>query len=269
VTSQPTPGRGGRAAAGLAAGALCGFLMRDLGLTGLASYRGDSIALVLLGALLGVLLWGTALRRALLGLVSGLAGLWLLVAFTPLSALLADGLPRRDAEEPADAVFVLASRIQPDGTLTATALSRLVHGLELIGRGRAPRLLLSELHPPDRSYAAVARPIMQHLGITADVLTVGPVGNTRDEAVAVGALCRQRGWRRLLVVTSPLHSRRACAALEREGVVVLSSPAPEIRYDETLAWPSSRLFAFSSALHERIGLWLYRRRGWLAASPAD
>jgi uncharacterized SAM-binding protein YcdF (DUF218 family) len=253
-----------RAGLGAALGALTGLIAKELDLPSLVSYWYARAPLVLLSALLGALLWQTRLRW-LVGALSGAAfGLWLLVAFTPLSRLLARDLSRRDAPSSADAVFVLSSGLQADDELTSAAMTRLLRGLELLEGGKAPRIILSELHPPQPSYALPARELMKNLGLDQELLTVGPVGNTRDEAVAVAALFRARGWRRLLVVTTPAHSRRACAAFEREGLEVTCLPSTETRYDfENLEKSDDRIFAFGGLLHEWIGLFVYRQRGWL------
>jgi uncharacterized SAM-binding protein YcdF (DUF218 family) len=253
-----------RIATGLAMGILMGLVAYELQLASLLSIWGDRAPVVLAAGLLGALLGATRLRR-LAGVGAGIAmGAWFLVAFTPLCPWLAQGLPRRDPLTQADAVFVLASRLQADGEPTTDAMNRLFHALELLGQGWAPRLILSELRPPSRSYAEVARPLLEHLGLKAELLTVGPVYNTHDEALAVGALYRERGWKRLLVVTSPSHSRRAGAALEHEGITVFSSPSVETRFDlETLDRADDRLSAFGSLIHERVGLWVYKRRGWI------
>jgi uncharacterized SAM-binding protein YcdF (DUF218 family) len=236
-------------------GATAGFLARDL-LTEFAS-------LWLPAAALGGLFWRTRLKPVMIAAVVALAALWLSVAFTPLATHLARGLTRRDAVGPADAVLVLSSRLQKDGELTPPAMSRLVHGLELLGQGLAPRIVLSELAPPAPSYAAAARTLMAHLGSPHELESLGPVHRTRDEAMQVADLCRRQGWHRLLVVTSPSHSRRACAAVEREGVEVICSPAAETEFDvENLNRPPERLRSFRASLHEWLGLWLYRRRGW-------
>jgi uncharacterized SAM-binding protein YcdF (DUF218 family) len=246
-------------------GALGGFFARDLDVLTLVSYGGDRTPMVAAAAVIGALLWLTPLRRPLGALVGLLALAFALVAFTPLCAWMYQGLPRRDALADADAVFVSASRLQSDGELTTTALNRLVHGLEVIGAGKAPRLILSELPPPHGSYAAVARRLMEGLGLRAELLAVGPVRNSRDEAVAVAALGRQMGFRRLILVTSPTHSRRAAAALEHEGMSVISSPCMETRFDlERLDRADERLGAFGNLLHERVGLYVYARRGWIA-----
>lgn len=253
---------------GLAVGAAAGLMAGILNLPALASYWKGQVPVTLAASACGALLWRTRLRWLVASGALCLGALWLAVAFTPLCAWLASDLVRRDSPRPADGVFVLSSSLQLDGDPTPASLSRLLHGLELLGQGLAPRLVLSELRPPSASYSAFARATMSRLRLERELVSVGPVGTTRDEAVAVGELCRQRGWKRLLIVTSPVHSRRACAALEREGVAVISSPCVETEYDlERLALPNDRLQAFSAVLHERIGLWLYARRGWLAAGP--
>ncbi len=93
---------------------------------------------------------------------------------------------------------------------------------------------------------------------------MGPVTNTREEAKLVAEMFRLRGWRTLLVVTAPTHSRRASASFEREGLDVVSSPSVETRFDlETLDRPGERLTAFGALTHERLGLLWYRFKGWI------
>ena len=262
----PEPRRSSRAdhVAGAAAGALGGFLAIDLGLPALVSYWHDWTVFVVAGAILGALLRPTRLWPLAAAAIAGLALLWSVVAFSPLDRWLAEGLVRRDPVEPCDAVVVLTSRIQPDGDLTTTAMSRLLHALELLGQRQAPRLILSEVRPLKGSYAGAARRLMEHLAIDAEVHAVGPTGNTRDEAVLVGKLCRERGWKKLLLVTSLAHSRRASAAFEAEGLTIVSSPSPETEFDfESLDGPADRRDAFGALMHEWIGLSLYRWRGWL------
>jgi uncharacterized SAM-binding protein YcdF (DUF218 family) len=261
-----TSWRGWREAGlGMAVGGAAGLLLIELNLPSLVSYWGDPSPLVVGAAIVGAALWGTRFRGLVLAATLTLALLWSAVAFTPLCRWLGRGFPRRDPPAAADAVFVFSSRLQSHGELTSASMSRLLHGLELLGEGWAPRLILSELRPPQPSYAAAADALMVHLRLGRELLTVGPVSNTHDEAVALAALLREKGWKRVLVVTSPLHSRRACAALEGQGVEVISSPATETRFDlEGLYRGDERLVAFGALLHERLGLWIYARRGWLA-----
>jgi uncharacterized SAM-binding protein YcdF (DUF218 family) len=256
-----------RLGTGLAIGGLAALLARDLDLPTLASYWDDRAPLVVAGAAILAAAWAWAPRSR--PLVAGgallLGAVWLTVALTPLTAWMLRGLPRHDPEGPADAVFVLASSVQDDGELTTPAMSRLLHALELLGQGLAPRLVLSELPAPEHQpYAPVARALMAHLGLRQEVLTVGPVVNTHDEALALAALFRGQGWSRVLLVTSPTHSRRAAATFEAAGLRVLSSPAMETRFDiETLRSRDDRLQVFGALLHEYVGIRVYRWRGWI------
>jgi uncharacterized SAM-binding protein YcdF (DUF218 family) len=248
---------------GAAVGAAAGFVVKDLDLPALVSYPGEREPLVVLVAVLGGLAWISPLRRWFAVGASALGVLWCVVAFTPLSLWLAEGLPRHDPVENADAILVMASARRADGS---GALSRLFHGVELLAEGRAPRLVLSEMEAPDRSYADEARTLMRRLSLKQELEIVQPVRNTRDEAVRLAALYRERGWKLVLVVTSPAHSRRASAALEREGVEVVSSPSRETRFDlEALDTWKDRLAAFGTLMHERVGILVYDQRGWLAS----
>jgi uncharacterized SAM-binding protein YcdF (DUF218 family) len=254
---------------GLTAGALAALIIEDLGLTSTVSFWGDPGPLIVGCALLAALLWTTRLKRLAALAVVALGILWLLVAFTPLTAWLAEGLARRDPPAAADAVFVNASSIHPTGELTGTAMSRLLHGVELVAERQAPVLVLSDLKKPYPPYSGAAKALMENLGIVRELETVGESVNTRDEAVSLARLCRERGWKRVIVVTSPYHSRRACSAVEREGLSVVCSPSVETGYDvKGLARSDDRRVAFSAAIHERIGLWLYALRGWLAEGTA-
>jgi len=196
--------------------------------------------------------------------VALLVALWLAVAFTPLTVWLEDGLVRRDPLQAADIVYVFASRIQGDGDPSTDAMSRLLKGIELVADGRAPRLAVSEIPPPNGRYLPIARLWMETFAPRGQVLSVGSTVNTHDEALAVARLCRERGWRRVLAVTSPTHARRAAATLETQALEVISAPAIETNFDlERLVWPDDRRQAFAAIAHERIGLLVYRHRGWI------
>ena len=198
-------------------------------------------------AVLGALLWLTPLRRVAGVAVALLACSGLVVAFTPVTSWLADGLVRRDRVEAADAVFVFASRVQEDGDPTTDAMSRLLKGVELVADGRARRLVVSEVPPPAGPYAPLARAWVAAFAPRGEVVSVGRILNTHDEAVAVARLFRERGWTRVLAVTSPTHTRRAAAALEKEGLVVFAVPSVETRFDlERLHWPGDRREAFAA-----------------------
>jgi hypothetical protein len=269
-TPPNLPGASSRLAA-LAKAALCGALFglmcKELHLKVLLSLWGPAAPLVPIGILLGALLALTRLERLIGWLAGGALLLWLVVAFSPLTRGLSKGLVRADSVTSADAIYVLASRMQSDGDPSDVAESRLLRGLELLGERRATRLVLGELPAPDDTYAALARSMMRRLGgldAGRELLVVGPVSSTQEEAHAVAMLMRSRGFKRLLLVTSPIHTLRASLAFEKEGLEVISVPCRETSYDlETLDESDDRVLVFGALLHERLGLLYYRLRGWL------
>lgn len=248
---------------GATVGTLAGLLVRDLDLPALVSYDGQREPLILAACVLGAFVATTRLRW-LLGLTTfGLALLWVVVVFSPLSAWLSRGLSRTEMVEPADAVFVSLSSLRPGAHRAAEVRNRLVYGVDLVARGKAPRLVILETTGIEG--VAVARQLMEYTGVNAELVVGGRAENTREEALVVGKLVRERGFKLILLVTSPIHSRRASAALEKEGAKIVSSPSAETRFDlETLDTWGDRLAAFGSVMHERLGLWVYARRGWVS-----
>jgi uncharacterized SAM-binding protein YcdF (DUF218 family) len=244
-------------------GAVVGFVALDLNFPSLVSFWPDASAMVPALAAATAVAWLTPLRRLAAVATALLAALWLVVSFTPLTQVLRDDLVRRDEPRTADAVFVFGSRVQVDGEPTSEAMSRLLKGLQLVSEGRAARLIVSE-QPKGGRYAPIAREWTRVFAPKVEVLAVGLIRNTHEEAVAVSALCAQHGWKRVIAVSSPVHMRRAAGALEKEGLEVVAVPAVETRYDlETLDEPGDRRRAFGSILHERLGLAVYARRGWI------
>jgi uncharacterized SAM-binding protein YcdF (DUF218 family) len=247
---------------GAAMGALAGFCVRDLDLPALVSFERSLEPLVVVASLVGAVLGLTCLRRALSVTTLLLALLWCVVAFSPLSRWLSHGLTRFEVAEPADAVFVSSSGLRPGPQRLAEARNRFFYGVDLIVRDKARRFILTE--SSDVPGTALARQLLGSAGVVPELLEAGRAETTHEEAVAVGRLVRHRGFKLILLVTSPLHSRRASAALEKEGVTVVSSPSPEMRFDlERLATSAARLTAFGSVIHERLGFWVYARRGWV------
>jgi hypothetical protein len=175
-----------------------------------------------------------------------------------------DPLIRRDPVQAADAVFVLASRIQMDGDPTSPSMSRLLRGVELVTEGRARHLVVSEVPRLQGRHLPLAEDWVGRFAPGVEVHAVGPILNTHDEALAVAELFEERGWRRVLLVTSPTHTRRAAATFEAQDLEVIAVPSVETTVDlEALEFPSDRRQAFGMLAHEWVGLFVYRQRGWI------
>lgn len=243
---------------------LCWFIWRELGFIDLFPLWRGATGTIFGAALVGWALSFTRARALLYGVVAASVILWLMVAFTPLAAFCTRSLRVEQTPVRADAIVVLLASIQADNDFGTPSLERTLHGVALMRQKYAPRLILTQGVPPQGSHRIAALNLLQDLRIQCSVEVVGPVGDTHDEAVAVSRLARQKGWKRILLVTSPVHSRRAALVFAKTGLQVISTPCRETSYNwENLATPDERIKAFEAAIHEIIGLRAYRARGWI------
>jgi uncharacterized SAM-binding protein YcdF (DUF218 family) len=230
---------------------------------------GPLLGLWLGGALLG--LYGPTFRILLLG--SGLCALLVAaVVFTPLTRVLMNGLVVDEAPQKADLIVVLGGGMHCGaGELEASSLARLVKGLELWRAGYAPRISLSdtmgEIFGDARcpSLGLEARTRVQALYGTEgpEIVLLPQMRTTRTEALAVARVVREQGWNRVLLVTTPAHSRRAAGAFRKLGLEVVSVVSSEPRFDLALTAPADRLQALTPLAREYLGLLKYRLQGWL------
>jgi uncharacterized SAM-binding protein YcdF (DUF218 family) len=251
---------------GAISGAASWLLLQQLGVPqifGIGSEAG-LIPLVLLGALLAWTSW-----RWLIPVIAfALLALLLVVAYTGIAAPLAFKLIRIDAiPSSADAVVPLSAGVTADGHLTQQGLDRTITAVDLAERGVAPVLLFTREERKTRrrkSNNAGDQILVARLARLDHVMTTRPVKSTHDEAVAVASVARYRGWKRVIVVTSPFHSRRACATFERAGVTVSCVPSDsrDVAINR-LIYPHDRIVAFGLWLYETAGTLRYKQKGWI------
>ncbi|BDP41201.1 hypothetical protein DAETH_11700 [Deinococcus aetherius] len=230
----------------------------------LAAFLGEIRASVpLLLALLAAGMLGGAFSRTrrVLNMGAGVLALSLVPCLVtpvlrgPLAALAVNQAPTR-----ADAIVVLGGGVQcRSRTPETTSLIRLLRGLELWRAGYAPVLTVSEQSGRIGPGDCVKLSDLERAQITAlypaggpEVLTLRRVTTTRDEAARVRDLARARGWSRVLLVTSPWHSRRALGLFRAQGVGAVSVNAPETRFDLTLPTPADRLAAARVLAYEGL-----------------
>ncbi len=212
----------------------------------------------------GRLRWPVALAgAAFVGLLA--------VQWFPWPANLARGLVRTDSlpSRPADAIVVLSASLTDDGILSPTGADRLLEGARLYRAGAAARLVVSRVTALEETERPVdsdrdQRALLRAAGLTPELDVLNPVGTTRLEAIRMAELAQPRGWHRIVVVTSPVHTRRACATFEAVGFEVVCRPSPEREFAlEHLAAGADRSRAFGQWLYEILGWWKYRARGWV------
>ncbi|WP_374263298.1 YdcF family protein [Corallococcus sp. RDP092CA] len=194
-------------------------------------------------------------RRALLLCVGALTGGVFGLAWW------VDRFGRRDRVTDAEVLVVLGARVLPGGAPSGALRARVEQAAELYHRGVAPWLLLSGgvgAHPP--SEARVMRELAVAAGVPASACVLEEDSHsTEDNARSCARVLRERGARRVVVVSDPYHLLRARQCFRREGWEVATSPAPiagRMRAEERAYWTVREAFAL-----------LLRPRLWWARVP--
>ena len=252
-----------KAIIGAIVGTLCAVVAHVLGVQQLL--RRPDLVLYIPAALVGAVLGNTRLRP-LLPIVGGiLALICIAVAYTPLVSAVARPLIRRDSiPARVDAIAVLSAGFTPDGMMRRETLERLLSGVTLARRGLAPVMLVSMERANSGSDSADIQSVVSLIAERTRTILVDSVTTTRTEALRVRAIARANGWETLAVVTSPLHTRRACATFEAVGFRVVCVPAT-VRGSGVIpgSIAEDRLRDFRSWLYESFATDSYRRRGWI------
>lgn len=161
---------------------------------------------------------------------------------------------------------------------------RLLYTVYLYRQGVAPVIVLSGgnapwVGPEGISEAEVMAEILSTLGIPREVMILeGQSRNTYENAIESHTLLTERGFDKIVLVTSAMHMPRAYKIFVKTGLTVIPAPT-DFRLTQT-EWvyytqpdalvqlvnllPSANdLHLTSSVLKEYIGIVIYGLRGWL------
>ena len=173
-----------------------------------------------------------------------------------------------ETPKPSDAIVMLS-----DDNFEA---DRARHAAELYKAGWAPHVIASGRRL--RPYAGIAELEEHDLesdGVPAAAVVKLPQDgrNTREECTAIGSFAASHGWKRILLVTSNYHTRRAryiCSRVLPAGTVLLVSPARDSEYDPD-AWWYTRLGTkrfFEESVGIVVAMWELRHTDQQTAPAA-
>ena len=179
-----------------------------------------------------------------------------------------------------DAVVMLGGGLVPSpdevgGLHLTKAGDRIVATLEIIRLGKAPVLVCGgsaiEIDGATKVEADLFKQALIERRVPVpEIISLGRCTDTHDEATRTRAIADQRGWRRVLLVSSANHLRRAVATFRGVGIEVVPVPCnfQAGRRSGLLREPIPGFGGFEKMsvwIHEQIGWLEYLRRGWIAA----
>ena len=253
--------------------------MLSFSVTKLLSLLAYPLSLSLLLILLGLLC--SRWQRLSKGLL-GLAFAWLYVCSTALFADFLMGSLEDDYRPKAmsvlpetDAIVILGGATRGDTHLSTmadlnTAADRITHGLALYQAGKAPLVLLTGGSTTgSRPEAEQLRDYLELMGMPRSALLLERQSlDTRQNAQYSKVLLEARGVRKITLVTSAYHMRRALPLFERAGFEVIPAPTD---YQRLVGKPpvpvwlptADDLGRTTAAIKEYVGFIYYRAQGWL------
>jgi len=183
------------------------------------------------------------------------------------------------AESPAaEAIVVLGGFTKPPipprlTTEVDEGFDRLLHGVRLWRAGKAPLMVLSGGNIPFLTGSALSEAaslcsLALEYGVDPQALLLEDASrNTHENALYTAQLLRERGLNRILLVTSASHMPRSAAVFRKQGFEVLPSPTDVQVVPRPLTLlqllPAMESLAYSTtAIKERVGMWVYWLRGW-------
>jgi uncharacterized SAM-binding protein YcdF (DUF218 family) len=154
----------------------------------------------------------------------------------PLLRLVGGALILNDSPRASDAIIMLS-----DDNYRA---DRAAKAAELLKAGWAPRVVASGRYL--RPYVSISQ-LEQHdlrdRGVPPSAIVLFPhqAANTREECSALSSFLASRGWKRILIVTSNYHTRRAdyiCSRLMPAGTELRVIAAKDYEYTPDDWWDS-------------------------------
>ncbi|MBK1986080.1 YdcF family protein [Sphaerospermopsis aphanizomenoides BCCUSP55] len=159
---------------------------------------------------------------------------------------------------------------------------RVIYAAQLYRQKKAPIIVLSggriDWRGSGSPEAADMANILISLGIPAEAIIQEPDSlNTYQNAVNVKKILTNRGIKKVLLVTSAMHTPRSLKIFQRQGMDVIPAPTDFLvskgELEELTSTPkgailnllpdANNLHQFTNALKEYIGSFIYSLRGWL------
>jgi len=203
-------------------------------------------------------------RTRAVAIVVALAAAYGLVFETNLVWWAAEPLKLSAPPSKADAIVVFAGGVGESGRAGGGAQERLKQAIDLYRGGYAPYLVFSSGFVYSFHEADTMRALAIDQGVPAGVIALEErATNTYQNVRNVDEILRDHRWRRILLVSSPYHMRRALLVWHKQAPEVDVVPTPSTQsqfYDHGRGVTLEQLRGLAQ---EYIAIFAYWRRGWL------
>ena len=210
-------------------------------------------------------LYRSARRRVAWAVLSVTIG-YVAVFQSPLVWTVAE--PLRIVEQPraADAIVVFAGGVGESGRAGGGYQERVALAADLFQAGHAPNLVFSSGFAFSLKEADVMKTLAVSLGVPPSAIILEQqAASTNENVTFVREILDQRGWRRILLVSSPYHMRRATLTWRKLApeVDVTSVPVVQSQFYRHSQGGGASLEQIRGILHEYAAIAFYWWKGWI------
>jgi len=166
------------------------------------------------------------IAKILLLIIAGL----ILVAGVLASRIYSFGNTRSDAS--ADAAIVLGAAVWSSG-VSPVFRERINHGIDLYHKGKVRKLIFTggQGNPGEPTESSAARDYALQSGVPAQDIFIEEESHTTYENIRYAKqVADTHGIKRVLIVSDPLHMKRAVLMAQDVGLTAEPSPTPSTRY---------------------------------------
>ncbi len=204
-------------------------------------------------------------RRQMVATAASILLLAITLFYSPLPWFAAAPLLQADAPRPADAIVVFAAGVGESGKAGQGYEERVERAVQLYRGGYAKQMIFSSgyvlvFHEPD-----VMKALAVSLGVPPEaILLETRCTNTYENVRNVSAILQSRGWKSVLLVSSPYHMRRVSMAFAHAApwVHVIRTPVEQSHF-YARQLPGMNLNQMQGIAHEYLALVYYWFKGWI------
>lgn len=213
-------------------------------------------------------------QRKLSRLTIGAFLVYLLLFYTPFVWFLAKPLKIQDAPQKADAIVVFAGGVGESGRAGQGYEERVEYAVRLYKEGYAKRLVFSSGYMYIFKEPLVMKALAVSLGVPDNVIILEDRGaNTYENIKFVTEVLNEKGWNRILLVSSPYHMRRASLVFDKitKKIKTYYTPIPKsIFYSQEdrdsygrKIWKKVNMEQIKGIFHEYLSIVYYVWKGYI------
>ena len=202
-------------------------------------------------------------RRRALQMIVPAAILLVLTFYTPLVWWLAEPLRVIEPPQKADAIVVFAGGVGESGTAGVGVPERVAKAVDLYRNGYAPTIIFSSGYVFTLREAEMMKAIAVDQGVPAEAIVLEEAAaNTYENVRNTSQIAQQRGWSRVLLVSSPYHMLRATRTWQKVAPAVSVTSTPPAQSQFYLHERGASLAQIRGIIHEYAAIVVYWLRGW-------